>query len=305
MKNRKVPELSIVILSFNTKEILKNCLKSLEKVRNELEFEVLVVDNASVDGSSDMVMKNFSWVKIFRNKINLGFAKGNNRVRNIVLGKYVLFLNSDTIVYPGTLRTSIDFLHKNNEIGVVSCRVELPDGTLDKDTRRAFINPWIGLTHLVLRLDRPFPKSRLFGRYWYGYIPDDIIQEVDTVQGAFILTRKQILDEVNWFDEEYFLDGEDIDLCWKIKKAGYFIYYYPKVKITHYKGSSKGKIGSKRNREVPLSDRLKYRMAGVKSMEIFYKKHLWSQNNMLINYIVLIGVKSLKIQRYISTIILG
>ena len=252
----KKTKISIIILSYNTKKLLHDCLLSLEKVRNETKFEAIVPDNGSKDKSFEMVREKFPWVKkIIKLDRNLGFAAGNNKARRFVSGEYILFLNSDTIVYKNTLSSVVNFMNKNKDVGAMTCKVLLKDGNLDKDTRRSFITPWIGLTHIFLRLDRIFPKSKTFAKYWYGYIPDDKTHEVDAIQGAFFLTRKSILDEIGWFDEDYFLDGEDIDLSWRIKNAGWKIIYYPKVSILHLKGASKGK--NKKIKKVKMKDKLK------------------------------------------------
>ena len=288
--------LSIVILSYNTCDLLRDCLFSLEKVRNEVDFEVIVSDNGSVDDSAEMVKKEFPWIeKVIRIGKNLGFAQGNNRAKMYVSGKYVLFLNSDTLVGKDALRETVDYLDKHNEVGAITCRLVLPSGELDKDARRSFITPWIGLTHIFLKLDRLFPKSRLFSRYWYGYISPSEIHEVDAIQGAFFLTRKRILDDLGWFDEDYFLDGEDIDLSWRIKQNGWIIMYYPKVSITHIKGAAKGK--NKNYKYISLKEKLKYKMSGVNSMEIFYRKRLWSHYPIVLNVLVLLGIRTLKLLR--------
>jgi len=252
-----------------------------------------------------MVKRKYADIILIENKKNLGFAAGNNKAIKHIKGKYVLFLNSDTIVYAKTLKETVSYLDNYIDIGALTCKITLPNGELDKDSRRSFITPWIGLTHLFLRLDKVFPKSKLFGQYWYGYIPENKVHEVDALQGAFFLTKKNILDRVDWFDEDYYLDGEDIDLSWKIKEKGYKIIYFPKVKILHFKGSTKGKVESVNKKEVPLKDKLKYRVSGVNSMEIFYRKRLWSKYPLLLNIIVIIGIKLLKAIRILRVIILG
>lgn len=299
------PELSIVVLSYNTKELLKDCLNSLEKVKDEVRFEVIVVDNASIDSSADMVKENFKEVKLIENNKNLGFAAGNNKAKSYCSGKYVLFLNSDTIVHKGTLKKMVEFMEENKEVGASTCKILLPDGSLDKDARRAFITPWIGLTHIYLKLDRLFPESKLFGKYWYGYISPDKKHEVDALQGAFFLVRRKVLDKVGWFDEDYFLDGEDIDLSWRIKKEGYKNFYYPEVSILHRKGASKGKVESATREKIPVHLKIRHRMAGVNSMEIFYKKHLWDKYPFVFNIFVLAGIKFLKAVRFTRTIFFG
>src|SRR3972149_9899261 len=237
----KKKELSIIVLNYNTQDLLKNCLESLLKSDMNLKFEVIVVDNGSSDGTVEMVKRKYNWVRLITSEKNLGFAKGNNLAKNDVLGDYVLFLNTDTVVNEDTLSETLEYL-KKHQLGAITCKVVLPNGKLDKDTRRHFITPFIGLVHLFLGLDKLFPHSKLFSQYWYGYINENKIHNVDAIQGPFFLSPKKVLDEVGWFDEDYFLDGEDIDLCWKIKNAGYRIVYYPKIQITHIKGASKGKV---------------------------------------------------------------
>lgn len=298
----KKPEISIVILNYNTKGLLRDCLKSLEKVKSEANFEAIVTDNGSKDGSQEMIKKSFKWVKLVENNANLGFAAGNNKAKDSCEGDYVLFLNTDTIVKKGALKETLNYLKENKGVGAITCKIELVNGELDKDTRRSFPTPWVSLTHLVLGLDRIFPKSKLFARYWYGYIPDNVTHEIDVIQGAFFLTRKKILDKVGWFNEDYFLDGEDIDLCWQIKKAGWKLIYYPEVSIIHLKGATKGK-NKKVKKRAPLRERLKFRMAGVNSMEIFYRKRLWDEYPLPLNLLVLAGIKCLKAVRMVKILL--
>lgn len=302
MSGRKKYDLSIVILSYNTKSILRDCLTSLKESIRGINAEVWVVDNASSDGSPEMIKSEFPWVNLIVSDRNLGFAKGNNLVRDKVRGDYILFLNSDVIVNYYAIYYSLQYLIKNEDIGALTCKIVLPDGSLDKDTRRSFITPSIGLIHLLLRLDRVFPESRFFGRYWYGYIPEDVTHDVDVIQGAFFLTRKSVLDEVGWFDEDYFLDGEDIDLCWKIKKRGWRIVYYPKYSVVHLKGVSKGKS---KNSKVSLRSKIYFRTRGVESMEIFYRKRLWNSYPFFINYLVILGIRFIKLVRVIGTLLFG
>lgn len=282
------PELSVVVLNYNTKDMLVDCLASLQKVRGEVDFEVIVVDNGSTDDSVESIRKLSSTIKVVENKANLGFAAGNNKVKSLAKGKYILFLNTDTKVHSSTLRQVKNYMDKNTEVGALSCRLEMANGKLDPDSRRSFPTPWISFTHFS-GLESLFPHSKLFSQYRFGHIPENNVQEVDVIQAAFFLTRRKILDEVGWFDEDYFLDGEDIDLCWKIKKAGYKIIYYPKVSILHLKKGTKGK--TKRSKQTVTS--------GMDAMEIFYKKHLKQQYSFVVNWVILGSIKFLKIIRLI------
>ena len=292
------PELSIIVLNYNTKELLADCIASVKRYENEVPFEVIVSDNGSDDGSSEMVRKKFPWVKLLVGE-NSGFSKGNNRAKKHVKGKMVLFLNPDTVVNKNVFKETVGYLKKHRDVGALSCKLVLPDGSLDKDTRRSFPTPWVTFTHLILRMDRFFPKSKLFGKYWYGYISENKVHEVDALQGAFFLTWKRILDKVGWFDEEYFFDGEDMDLSWQIRKAGYKLIYYPKVSVEHLKGVTKGKV-KKWRKKVPLEQRLKLRMAGIKSMERFYRKNLWTQYPLIFNIFMILGIRIFGIIRKIA-----
>lgn len=295
------PELSIVILNYNTKELLADCLDSVKRYEREVPFEVIVSDNGSDDGSVEMVKKKFPWVRLIEGE-NEGFSKGNNRAKDHVRGKMVLFLNPDTVVNKGVFKKTVEYLKAHKDVGALSCKLVLPDGSLDKDTRRSFPTPWVTFTHLVLRLDRIMPKSRIFGKYWYGYISENKVHKVDALQGAFFLTWKHILDKVGWFDEGYFFDGEDMDLSWQIKKAGYKLVYYPKASVKHLKGVTKGKV-KKWRKKVPLQQRLKLRMAGIKSMERFYRKNLWSQYPLIFNIFMIVGIRMFGIMRKIGILI--
>ncbi len=297
---KKNPELSVIILNYNTKELLEDCLNSVKKHMDEVPMEVIVSDNASTDGSPEMIKKKFPWVKLLEGPNN-GFSKGNNRAKPHVKGKMVLFLNPDTVVHKGVFEKTVRYLKEHPDVGAVSCKLVLPDGSLDKDTRRSFPTPWVAFTHLVLRADKFFPKTRLFGQYWYGYIPEDATHEVDALQGAFLLTWKKILDKVGWFDEEYFFDGEDLDLSYQINKAGYKLIYYPEVKVDHLKGVTKGKVKKWRHK-VDLKQRMKLRMAGMNSMERFYKKNLWDRYPVIFSWFVIAGIRVFKVFRKLTIV---
>ena len=271
--------LSIVILNYNTKDLTLACIDSIIRDTKGLEYEIIVIDNGSEEKLPEVPK-----AKIIRNKKNLGFAAGNNIAKTVVKGEYVLFLNSDTIVPKDTLRETVAFLEKNREYAALGVKTILPSGELDRDARRSFPTPWVAFSHFS-GLDRVFPKSRALSKYWYGYKSADEAHNVDVIQGAYFLTRKSILDKVNWFSEDYFLDGEDIDLCWKIKETGSKIIYFPKYFITHIKKATKNKIG------------LKYASRGVEAMEIFYKKHLWSRYPLVLNMLVIFGIRILKALR--------
>lgn len=277
------PNLNVIILNHNTKELLSDCLNSVKKYMNEVFMEVIVSDNSSTDGSVEMVKNKFPWVKLLEGP-NISFSNGNNRARNIAKGKYILFLNSDTVIHKNVFAKTIGYLDEHKNVGALTCKLILANGKLDKDARRRFPTPWISFKRLFLRNSR---------EYWYEEIPDTQTHEVDAIQGAFFLTKKNILDKLNWLDEEYLFDGEDLDLCFQIKKLGYKIIYYPEVTVTHHKRYTKDKISTVR---------LKRIMQGIDSMEYFYRKNLWGKYPLTINYLVLLGIKIIKLTRFFKTI---
>lgn len=280
----KKTTLSIIVLNHNTKDITINCLKSIERVKKEVDLEVILSDNASTDGSVEAVKNKFSWVKIIEGP-NISFSNGNNRARKIVQGKYILLLNSDTLVHKGTLKKCVEYFEKNEHIGALTCKLVLPDGSLDKDARRRFPTPWMSFNRLFLKNGK---------EYWYEDISPDLTHEVDAIQGAFFLTSKKILDKVGWLDEKYIFDGEDLDLSFQIKKLGYKIIYYPEASITHLKKASRNKL---------TDAQLMRKMQGINSMEYFYRKNMWNNYSLLLNYFVLLGIKFLKLLRFIQAIL--
>jgi GT2 family glycosyltransferase len=284
----KKPQLTVIILNYNTKELLEDCLSSIKAHMGEVPMEVVVSDNASGDGSCDMVRSRFPWVKLTEGP-NEGFSKGNNRARPLVKGGMVLFLNPDTVVKKDVFFKTVRYLKEHPDVGAVTCKLVLPNGQIDKDVRRRFPTPWISFNRLVLGRGR---------EYWYEDIPDTSTHEVEAIQGAFFLTRKGILDEVGWFDEKYFFDGEDVDLCYQIHKAGYKLVYYPEVTVIHLKGVTKGKVKRWKYKVSP-AQRMKIRLAGVNSMERFFKKNLWGNYPILFDYFVLLGIKLYRVVRYI------
>jgi len=282
---------SIIVLSYNTKEVLKKCLRAIPKKEN---YQIIVVDNNSTDGSREYLKKlKIKNLDLVFNKDNLGFAVGNNAAAKIADGRYILFLNSDTILEKNTIDKTIEYLENHPDVGAITCRLNLVSGKLDKDTRRSFPTPWVAISHFA-KLDRLFPKSKLFAKYWYTYIPEGQIHEIDVAQGAYFLVKKKVLDQVNWFTPDYFLDGEDIDLCWKIKEQGYKIIYYPKVKALHLKGASKGK---RREIKVPFEKRRRFIKEGVRSMEIFYQTRLADKYPKIFTSIIILAIKILSVIR--------
>lgn len=288
------PELSVIILNYNTKELLEDCLNSVRAHMDEVALEVIVSDNSSTDGSQDMVKKKFPWVKFIEGS-NEGFSKGNNRAIPIVKGKMVLFLNPDTVVHDNVFALTTRYLKEHKDVGAVTCKLVLQNGKMDKDTRRRYPTPWISFQHLVLGMNR---------QYYYEDISESATHEVEAIQGAFFLSWKKILDKVGWFDPDYFFDGEDIDLCFQIHKLGYKLVYYPDTYITHLKGVTKGKVAKWRFK-LTDAQRKRIRLAGVASMERFFRKNLWKNYSVWFDYFVLFGINVFKVIRYVRVVLLS
>lgn len=292
--------LTIIILNFNSKKLIHNCLISLNKVQNEVDFDVIVVDNGSTDGSPEMVEKEFPWVKkVIRNNKNLGFAAGNNTALRNVDTEFVLLLNPDTIVYPRTLRVVLDYIKNHHDVGAATCRVELPNGKLDYSCHRGFPTPWNAFCYFS-GLSKLFPKSKFFSGYSATYKDMIKIHEIDALTGAFAFIRTSAGRNVGWLDEDYFWNGEDIDFCYKLKMDGWKIVYIPSVKIIHYKGSSSGlhKTG------IGKADSVTKKRAALSStqvMKLFYKKHLSKSYPFFVNWCVYSGIKLLELFRKAKT----
>lgn len=231
-------DISIVILSYNTKDLLRTCLTTVfSSALDTYRMEVIVCDNASVDGSLEMVAAQFPRVFTIQNGENRGFAAGNNPGIAKAKGRYILLLNSDTEVLSDTIATMISYMDIHNDVGVSTCKVLLPSGQLDPACHRGFPTPWASITYL-LKLEKLFPRSALFGQYHQGYKGFTTIHEVDCIVGAFFMVRKEVIEKIGLLDEDYFMYAEDIDWCYRIKQAGWNIIFNPKTSILHRKKQS-------------------------------------------------------------------
>lgn len=259
--------------------------------------EIFVVDNASIDGSVEMVKKEFPQVNLIASDKNLGFAKANNLALKQAQGDYILFLNPDTIVLPETLPAMLKFMDENKDVGIVTCKVQLANGELDWDCHRGFPTPWASLTRF-LGIYKLFPKSKIFNQYYLSYLPMAQIHEIDSCAGAFLLTRREVLNEIGFWDEDYFFYGEDIDLCFRAKKAGWKVVYNPNAKIIHYKGASSGiKKTTQKVTKATSESRQKALRASVDAMRVFYDKNLKGQYPAIVDILVYAGIWVLRQKR--------
>ncbi len=288
----KNPELSIIIVNFNSKKFLKNCLESiLSSQLNDLKLETIVVDNASKDGSSQFVKKNFPLVTMVNSKKNIGFSKANNLGIKKAKGNYILVLNPDTVLSPKTLLEGIEFMEKNPRVGISTCRLELEDGVLDWASHRGFPTPWASFTYFT-KLEETFPKFKIFGQYHLTWKDFGSIHEIDSPAGAFLLIRRKVIEEIGMFDEDFFLYGEDLDFAFRAKQKGWKIMYYPLTTATHYKGISSGIKGhSQKLTTANKKTKLRNLNHFYDAMRIFYSKHYQKKYPSFVNFLTTLAIE--------------
>lgn len=283
MKNLDQKNLDIVIVNYNGGELILDCLKSLEDAKDEVNITTWVVDNASGDFSIEQIKKQYPEIKLILSETNLGFAKANNLALKETKSENILILNPDVKILPGTLKFMLGYMEKHQEVGAASCKVELFNGGIDWSSHRGFPTPWASFLYFVFKDD-----------HLYHLTNHDMNKphEVDGITGAFFLTRKSIFGKVGLFDEDYFMYAEDLDLCYRIKKAGFKVMYVPEVSIIHYKGASSGiKIHSQEVSSATLDSKRKAFNSFYETMIIFYKKHLAKKYPFFVNWLVYLGIK--------------
>ncbi|MBO7286769.1 MAG: glycosyltransferase [Bacteroidales bacterium] len=253
-------KLSIVIVNYNVEHFLEQCLSSVRKAIANIEAEVFVVDNNSVDGSLKMLADKFPEVKVIANKNNVGFSRANNQAIRVSTGEYVLLLNPDTVVEDDTFTKTIAFMDEHPDAGGLGVKMVDGKGRFLPESKRGLPTPATAF-YKMFGLTKLFPHSKRFARYYLGHLDNDEINEVEILSGAFMLMRRETLNKCGLLDETFFMYGEDIDLSYRIILAGYKNYYYPKTRIIHYKGESTKKTS------------VNYVLVFYKAMEIFVKKH--------------------------------
>ena len=256
-------DLSIVIVNYNVKEFLQNLLHSIEKASSNISKEIIIIDNASDDGSVEVIKDKFPSTKLIENKINVGFGKANNQGLEIARGEHILFINPDCIVSEDTFDKLITFFESNPNCGLAGCKILNSDGSLQLACRRSFPGPWTSFTK-VTGLSGLFPNSKIFARYNLTYRDENKTYEVDAVSGSFMMMRRDVYKKTGGFDEQFFMYGEDLDLCYRVQKAGYKVFYVHNTQVIHYKGES-----TKRSN---LDDTKLF----YDAMHLFVKKHLSS-----------------------------
>jgi GT2 family glycosyltransferase len=288
MKNK--PQISVIIVSYNVSEFLYQCLLSVIRATVNIECEIFVVDNASVDGSVQMIKKHYPQVSIIENSENVGFAAANNQAMKLTQGDFLVLLNPDTIVQEDTFSTMISFFENAKDAGIAGCKILNPDGSFSLDSRHSIPSPQTALWKM-LGLNHLFPKSKVFGRYHMTFLDPNEISQVDAISGSFMMFRRDVYIELNGLDEDYFMYCEDIDFCYRASQSGWQTYYTPDTNIIHYKGES-----TKKNN-------IDYVINFNRSLYLFYKKNFHHHYVSFFRWFILLGVFFRGIVVYIKNFI--
>lgn len=254
------PILSIIIVNYNSIDYLTQSLASIFSSLVDFDYEIIVVDNNSNDGSAQFIKEHFPNVFLIPLNENLGFGRANNLAFTFAKGKYILLLNPDTILQENTLQTIYDYMEQNPNVGICGCKILNPDGTLQLACRRGFPTPWVAFTKLF-GLQGLFPKSKIFGRYNQTFRNPNESYFVDAISGSFMFVRKEVVQQINGFDEDFFMYGEDLDFCYRATLLGWNITYVHTTSIIHHKGRS--------TRRSQIDEVEKF----YEAMQIFAKKH--------------------------------
>jgi len=284
--------LSIVIVNYNTRQLLDDCLTSILAAEAPAgRMEIIVVDNASSDGSQALVREKYPTVHLVASEVNRGFSAANNLGVAVANGRTVLFLNSDTRLEPDALVKPLAYLDQHPEVGALTVRLIYPTGQRDPDNHRGFPTPWNAICHFS-GLSKLFPTNPRFNGYFQSYADMSQTHPVDVIAGSYMLMPMALCRELGGWDETYFFYGEDIDFCYRIRQAGYQIIYYPHVEVLHYKGASSGlRKESARIAKPPRETRIKVAKESVRAMKIFYGKFYRQQYPWLVTAVVLAGIQ--------------
>jgi len=275
--NMSKTTLSIIIVNYNAEKLLKACIESIYRETCNASFDIWLVDNNSQDGSVDMIEKDFPEVNLIQNNENLGFAKANNMAISRIESDCVLLLNPDTIICDNAVEKVVKFMDRNPKIGISGCKVLNEDGTLQLACRRSIPTPGTAFFRLT-GLSKLFPHSKVMAKYNLTYLDPNKAHEVDAVSGAFLMIRREVVDNIGKLDERFFMYGEELDWCFRAKKAGWTVMYYPDAEIIHYKG------------ECSKSNSRKAAFEFHRSMYLFHKKHFAENYNPIINIIIYAGI---------------
>ncbi|MCX7727946.1 MAG: glycosyltransferase family 2 protein [Bacteroidia bacterium] len=270
-------DISIIIVNYNVRFFLEQCIRSVYGAKDGLAIEIIVVDNHSVDGSVQMIKEKFSDVILIENKENVGFSKANNQGIHLSKGKYVLLLNPDTVLQEDTLIKCFQFMETHADAGALGVKMFDGKGNFLPESKRGLPTPIVAF-YKIFGLSKLFPKSKIFGKYHLTYLDKNTNHVVDVLSGAFMFIRKEVLDKIGGLDEDFFMYGEDIDLSYRIKKAGYHNYYLSETSIIHYKGESTKKSS------------INYVLTFYKAMQIFADKHFSNSYAHVFHFMIYIAI---------------
>ncbi|HLD51359.1 MAG TPA: glycosyltransferase family 2 protein [Patescibacteria group bacterium] len=296
-------KISIILVGTNEEKFIENCLDNLKKIK-ESEFEdleVIVKDQGSTDNSVRIISENYPWVRLIKGD-NEGLSRAYNIAYKQSTGKYILFLGLDAIPEPNTLTGLFNYFEEdsNRQVGAATCKLVLKDGSLDMDAHRGFPTPWNSICRLF-GLGRIFPNDPFFNQYFLLGRNMEQPHEIDLCISHFMFTRRETLENISGFDELFFLYGEDVDTCYRIKQAGWKIMYLPQWKSLHWKGGSVGIRNTTRNIvKKPLKHRLKMQKLSTQAMGLFIKKHYMKKYPLPLVFLMLLTTYLLGVFRVVG-----
>lgn len=252
-------QLSVIILNYNVRYFLEQCVLSVQDALKTIDSEIIVVDNNSTDGSCEMIQQRFPDIKFIQNNENIGFPKGNNIGVSQAKGEYICVLNPDTVVANDSFTKILDFVKTKQDLGIVGCKLIDGAGNFLPESKRGIPTPWVSFTK-IFGLYKMFPKSKLFNQYYAQHLDENQIGNVEILVGAFMIMKRELYLEVGGFDEKCFMYSDDIDLSYMVLQKGKVNYYFPETTVIHYKGESTVKDGT-------------YMKRFQEAMNFFYKKH--------------------------------
>jgi len=292
------PDVSVIIVNWNTRDDLRECLRSLHpSLHQGLQVEIIVVDNASWDDSVAMVKREFPDVKLIENRLNEGFGKAHNRAALIAQGRYLMLLNSDARAHPGALKDLVDYADAHPDVGIIAPKVLNPDGSLQYSCRRFPVYE-AGLFRNTI-LGRLFPQNRFVRDYLMTDFDHAHTADVDWVSGCAMMIRRETWHQLGGFDERFFMYCEDVDLCWRAHEAGWRVVYHPEAVVTHTIGRSTDKAVNAMIRQFHHSHRLFFQKHHAHRLPIWSRLliplGLWLRANLLVarNHLIAIRLKLL------------
>lgn len=266
-------DLSVCIVTYQARDYLGDCLQSIALNTLTASYEIIVVDNHSQDGTVDMLQQDYPEVHLIENDDNYGFTRPLNQALQAARGRTLLSLNPDTYVHPGALDLLVNFLDDHPYVGIVGPKVLNRDGTLQKPSRRGDSRPWNTISYFT-GLSKLFPRRKFFSGYLMSYMDEDETHKADGVSGSCMLIRRQVIDQIGYFDEQFFAYQEDADFCLRARQAGWQVFFFPKAQVTHYGGQGGSRVQ-------PYRSIYEWH----KSYWLYYRKHFAKNYFFLFNWL--------------------